>query len=317
MPRTAPIGHRSPALALAGVVALSLAASPASASAIRYELLPASARPYHDRSLNARGQWLEVDAYAVWEPEAPTSHARSYLMSRDLLIEGRDEGRRDLGVLYGGSTVALALNDRGEVVGHASGSGDGMAQRGFLWRDGAMIDLAPGHPELHMAATAINNRGQVAGQISAFGPEGPYSGQIFLFDDERGFRPIESIGIGHSSAKAINDDGVVVGQSDWKAVVVLDETVLDLNLLTGGLGEWSLTDAWDVTEDGWIYAFGEIRRPIEQGGGLIDSGPHWLRPVATPEPASVVAWLGLAGLVSGWRALGRRRASSGVRGRRP
>ena len=72
----------------------------------------------------------------------------------------------DLGVLYPGDTMsqALGINDRGQVVGLSCGSS---GCRGFLWQDGAMIDLnrvAPGFAGVIEDAQDINDLGQITGQ---------------------------------------------------------------------------------------------------------------------------------------------------------
>ena len=65
----------------------------------------------------------------------------------------------DLGVLQQGSfSQALAVNDRGQVVGVAGSSGTGHA---FLW-DGAMKDIHPQGEIGASAAAAINSSGTVA-----------------------------------------------------------------------------------------------------------------------------------------------------------
>jgi probable HAF family extracellular repeat protein len=78
----------------------------------------------------------------------------------------RDAGMKDLGVLAGDSnTGAIAINDRGEVVG-ASNDDQGNS-RAFIWRNGLMTDLnslAPSDSPLYLlVAAGINNSGEIVG----------------------------------------------------------------------------------------------------------------------------------------------------------
>lgn len=75
----------------------------------------------------------------------------------------------DIGTLSGGYTRALAINDRGDVVGASqireSNANGTRVSHGFLFRNGAMSDLGTlGNPLTSFAeAKAINNRGIVVG----------------------------------------------------------------------------------------------------------------------------------------------------------
>ncbi|MEO6834693.1 MAG: hypothetical protein ABI231_02135 [Candidatus Tumulicola sp.] len=70
----------------------------------------------------------------------------------------------DLGRL-GGKTgnAALAINDRGQVVGFADLPGDNTFHA-FLWQRGSMADLGTLPGDVLSVALGINNKGQVVGQ---------------------------------------------------------------------------------------------------------------------------------------------------------
>lgn len=115
----------------------------------------------------------------------------------------------DLGTLKGTITSeALALNDRGQVVGVCSNSVLGKA---FLWQKGVMrpLPLLSGFGPLSLWPRAINNHGQIVG--TAFRPNLDKR-RAFLVDNgvtqNLGTPPNE-----YSEATGINDRGQVIGKS--------------------------------------------------------------------------------------------------------
>jgi len=70
----------------------------------------------------------------------------------------------DLGTLGGGSSVALGVNDKGQVVGSAD-TPQGL-RHAYLWENGVMIDLGTlGFPAAQSEAWDINNQGVVVGIV--------------------------------------------------------------------------------------------------------------------------------------------------------
>lgn len=119
---------------------------------------------------------------------APTgSHARSYSIT-------------DLGTLGGSFNAASAINNRGQIVGSSSLSGDTVFHA-FLYSHGRMTDLFPG--SAGSDASDINNRGQIVGTLGS---------QAFLYS--RGQVIQFGLGGANSSAFGINDRGDVVGWSE-------------------------------------------------------------------------------------------------------
>ena len=89
-------------------------------------------------------------------------------MPSNALLYTRDAGMKDLGTLGGPKSLALDINNLGQVVGsadcldHAAG-----CNHAFLYASGKMIDLNslvdPAAGWILLVATAINDSGQIVG----------------------------------------------------------------------------------------------------------------------------------------------------------
>jgi probable HAF family extracellular repeat protein len=116
---------------------------------------------------------------------------------------------RDLGTLRGFCcSRAIAVNDRGDVVGDSAiAGGENPPVHAFLWRHGRMRDLGTlgGRSSF---ATGVNNRGDVVGYSEVAGG----ATHAFLWRDGR-MRDIGDIpGATTSLAGGINDRGEVTGR---------------------------------------------------------------------------------------------------------
>jgi probable HAF family extracellular repeat protein len=67
----------------------------------------------------------------------------------------------DLGTLGGTFSIALEINERGQVVGESKKE-SGLSGA-FLWQDGTMVELGTVPDAGLNGATGINNRGQIVG----------------------------------------------------------------------------------------------------------------------------------------------------------
>lgn len=79
-----------------------------------------------------------------------------------------DNGRMtDLGTLGGNNSSALAINEKGWVVGRADFSPDSPYHHAVLWQHNTMQDLGVVAPCTNSTATAVNERGDIVGGLGA------------------------------------------------------------------------------------------------------------------------------------------------------
>ena len=123
----------------------------------------------------------------------------------------------DLGTLGGGMSKALAINDRGQIVGYSYARGP-MDERPFLWQDGKMTALRVLHRGWDTEALDINERGQIVGYTSDEDGEGREVGWRSLLWTSGKMTTLASGGKANEAA-AINDRGEVVGWADLRRVV--------------------------------------------------------------------------------------------------
>jgi probable HAF family extracellular repeat protein len=131
------------------------------------------------------------------------------------------DGIRNLGTL-GGNSVALGVNDVGQVVGESQNS---IAQVPFLWDSThGMRSLGTVRQSVSTAASGINNAGQVVGAFSTSNP--PFV--AFLWTRFTGLQNLNTL-VTHGSpwvgyANAINSSGQIVGQSGVPHALLLTPT---------------------------------------------------------------------------------------------
>jgi probable HAF family extracellular repeat protein len=173
---------------------------------------------------NSFAQWISGNGTIVGASENGTiDPLTAWPEVRAVLWE---EGQiTDLGTFGGNESTALAVNDRGQVVGIASNtipdpfSGFGTQGRAFLWQNGAKQDLGTLGTGTFAIATFVNKHGQVAGAAftnTIINPITllPNQDTFFWQDDGQGMQDIGTFGPGLSFPNAMNNRGQVVGQSD-------------------------------------------------------------------------------------------------------
>jgi probable HAF family extracellular repeat protein len=203
--------------------------------------------------LNANGEI--VGTVADWNPNPYNRLAFMYLPAPAYTLGA---GMTSLGTLGGTQSVAVGINDSGQVVGGAQEGSENF--RPFRWQNGTMTDLgtlggsskSPFH-----RGNAINASGDVVGMSVAAGG----ADHAFYWDGSMADLGVLSGGT-TSFAAGINDSNVVVGSSNVTGgafhAFVWNSTngMRDLNdLIPGGSG-WTLTRALDVNNDGSIVGWG-------------------------------------------------------------
>ncbi len=167
----------------------------------------------HALAINEKGQVVGFFETRFPNGEAGPFHA--FLWENGTLI--------DIGSLGGGSTVAYAINNRGQVVGRSG-------TRAFLWEDGIMRDLGTLGGSFSLAQ-AINDKGEIAGlSENARGQE-----DAFLWKDGA-FTDLGNLGQGWLTyVVGINKKGLVAGTSVATSgeihAFLWDKVMIDLGTL--------------------------------------------------------------------------------------
>jgi probable HAF family extracellular repeat protein len=203
----------------------------------------------------------------------------------------------DIGGFGGNFSIAVAINESGQIVGSSNFPGNG-AGHAFRYSNGSMQDLGT-LGGTSSSASDINASGQVVGSSNLPGNAATHA---FLYTAGR-MIDLGSLGRPFSGAIAINASGWVVGSAgiygEYIPAFVYDGTTMfDLNnsLDASGAG-WTVSNATDINDAGWIAATGEFN------GGVFHV---LLTPV--PEPPTA-ALLGAAIMILGGFAWRRRRFS--------
>ncbi|MCX5671716.1 MAG: PEP-CTERM sorting domain-containing protein [Planctomycetota bacterium] len=186
-------------------------------------------------------------------------------------------------LVFGGPRFGATtdINDHGDVVGVRSSGG-------FLWRNGALIDLGPalGGSAL-FGVPSINDVGQVVG--FSYLLSGGY--QAFLWENGTTTRLALLPGGQGTLASDINNLGQIVGaDGSHRAVLWEGGAISDLNDLVPDDSGWTLRSAHAINDLGQIV-----------GWGIINGNDHAFLLTPVPEPAT------LSLLALGGAALVRRR----------
>jgi len=178
-------------------------------------------------SINANGEIAGRSGNGVIDPLVGVEEIRAVLW--------KDGKINDLGTLGGNHSIAIGLNNGGDVIGFSvntipdpfsllyllgGGFTNGTQTRGFLWHKGHMQDLGTlGGPDTQ--AFGLNERGQAIGISYINSTPNPVTGlppaDPFLWDEDRGMIDLGTLGGAWGGAGALNNRGQVIGDSSLAA----------------------------------------------------------------------------------------------------
>jgi probable HAF family extracellular repeat protein len=219
----------------------------------------------------------------------------------------------DLHTLGGFTSQANAINDSGIVAG-SSDTGFGSSHAFRTDVNGVMHDLGTLPGDSISNALGINQSGQVTGY------SGSSSGtsQAFRSDVAGHLTGLGTLAGGSSKGYSINDQGDVVGVSDFgggtHAFIYTDHVIngltglIDLNTLINPGSGWVLEGATGINDNGQITGFGTVDITSPTGGILaVQTHAFLLVPgPSVPAPPSII----LAAIGSVCAGLGRWRRRS-------
>jgi uncharacterized membrane protein len=243
--------------------------------------------------------------------------------------DGVSTAAQELGHLGGdpfGATAAqaFAVNESGVPVGMATKFVGGIDKglRAVRWdaMTGAVVELdnlgLDSSGETNTRALAINDNGTIAG----FGHKHvalDYKGDRAMRWDLSGTAVTElaNLGVGpndftHTYARDINEAGVIAGMARRydngslvgnRAVVWMpDGGIVDLNTLLAPGSGWTLREAYNISDAGWVAGVGTYNPP----GPEVPYGRHFVLQLPVPEPGTPTMFV--VGIVV-LRFRGRRR----------
>ncbi len=177
-------------------------------------------------------------------------------------------GSQDYATMWDGQTVIQMGGARSAIgdinsLGHAVGSAYNQfnVPRPTLWRDGQMIDIGGDPPNQSGGAVAINDLDEIVAHQQGIG--------VFHWqDNQRTVLP--DLGVCSSRVWAINDRGVIVGESNpdpqcrngrqhatvWERVAQ-QFAIVDINDLIPRHSGTVLVQAKDINDAGQIAAYGD------------------------------------------------------------
>jgi probable HAF family extracellular repeat protein len=186
----------------------------------------------------------------------------------------------DLGAQFGVWSHGVGINGSGQVSGvyQSTWASDSHA---FLWTptvpngvSGSMHDLGTLAGASSSYGYDVNDSGHVVGWSMV---EAGYSYHAFLYDGAMHDLGWLESGAGSTTAVDINNEGQIVGNSNWRAFLYSGNRMVDLNTLIDPLSAWELGLAWAINDAGQIT-----------GWGFRNGQQHAFLLTPVPEPTSLL-----------------------------
>ena len=166
---------------------------------------------------------------------------------------------RDLGTLPGGGySQAMAVNVHGVVVGYSDNARG--ATHAIVWTNRTgMEDLGTLPGGGSASANSINNLGPAAGGSDTVRHGRYYCCRAALWDKDKKVVDLGTLGANWAAASAINNNGEVVGTSQWRAFLWSQEKGMrDVNHFISHNSGWTLQWATGINDHGQITGWGTI-----------------------------------------------------------
>ena len=173
------------------------------------------------------------------------------------------------------TTEASATQFQGNVINNAGQvvfSNYAVPQRGLLWNDGTITELAPISGANDSQAKAINNSGQIVG--SSFTTSGIETATLWSGGNVTSLAAVS--GYANSRAFSINDSGLIVGQSQPAGIGGIGTATLWSNGVATDLGTLAgSSKAYAINASGLIVGVshddtGSKRATLWDGTNIID-----------------------------------------------
>lgn len=225
-------------------------------------------------SLQVVGE-LVVGGLVVGGPSNRTKHAAMW---------DPENGIIDMGIPDGAwASWAVGINNNGQALVTAISSSVGY--HAYVWdQTHGMQDIGMLAGYDQTTATDINDKGEAVGWATR-GKDGSYSETSFIWDDTRGMRAVDSLGLPAGDALiAINNNSQILGLSSSGLYVWDSVSGLSSLPTLGGAASY----AYEINDNGWV-----VGESDDANGNRYAC--VW---VPVPEPPSVVAMLFVLALAS-------------------